>query len=157
GGHGDRERLEVSAGAGAKLAVAGDEGLVLVAVLEQMVLLPDDRARHGAAGSRHGLSGGLHRDLFEDLPRNVLGGVHRAGRRVGGHDHSWRPVPARAPGAVRIGDLAVLVVEDVLTEVPDGAVVAWAYESSATSRMRPSRYETNCETSVSTFLPFHWM
>ena len=61
--------------------------------------------------------------LLEDEAGRVLREVDVADLRVGGHDHRGGPVPAGEPGALAVRDDAVLVVEDVLAEVPDGSVV----------------------------------
>ena len=46
-----------------------------------------------------------------------------------GRDDSRRAVPAREPGTLHIGDVAVIaIVEDVLAEVPDVSVVALGVE-----------------------------
>ena len=126
GGHCDREGFEIPADARAELAVAGSEGLVLVEALDEVVLLPDDRALHRAARTGHGLPGGLHDDLLEHEAGDVLGAERDAELGIGGHDHAWRAVLPGHPRAVGVGDDAVLEVEHVLAEVPHGTVVGLA-------------------------------
>jgi hypothetical protein len=67
--------------------------------------------------------GGRRRHLLEDQLGDVLGPVDLTGAGVGGHDHARRPIPARQPGAVGVGYHPVLVVDDVLAEVPDRPVI----------------------------------
>ena len=87
-----------------------------------MVLGADHRTRDQAARPIHGEVEGLD-GLLEHEVGDVLGPVGLPDLGIGGHDHARRPVLTGDPCAVGVGDDPVLVVEDVLAEVPDVAGV----------------------------------
>ena len=88
-----------------------------------MELPGDDCPLDGAARPRHPLVDSLDRDLFEDEPWHVLRAIDVPDSRIAGHDHRRGTLLAGEPGPVRVRDVSVLVVEDVLPEVPDRTVV----------------------------------
>ena len=86
-------------------------------------LVDDERAVHGPERPVDRLVDRLDRDFFEHDVGRVLRPVHVTDLGLSGHDHGGRPVAACEPGAFGRGHVAVGVVEHVLAEVPDRAVV----------------------------------
>ena len=95
---------------GVELAVAGGERLVLEVPSIRRFSRPTMAPSTGPR-SVDGRPVGLDRHLLEHEAGDVLRSVHVADLRVGGHDHPRRPVLAGEPGALGVGDHAVLVVE----------------------------------------------
>jgi len=121
-GHGQGHGLEIAARTGQELAVAWGEELALGGPVLVELARPD---RPGDRAARPGDpdADALDDHLLEDHPGRVLGPEGVAHARAARHDHRRRTLAPREPRAVRVGDGAVLVVEDVLAQVPYGAVI----------------------------------
>jgi hypothetical protein len=89
-----------------------------------MELLSDNRAFDRALGASYSLAGRFDRDLFVDHAGNVLRPVYIANLGFSRHNHGGWTVFTSQPGPLGVGNFAVLIVEHILAEIPDRAIVS---------------------------------